>query len=74
MATERRRMIDSLVYYRLGQAESLMARAKKMVEVKVPRSRHSPPVQELLDEMTAWDREVRTLIKESLLEEHDGGD
>ena len=77
MATERRRMIDSLVYYRLGQAESLIARARKHVEDRAARAPGGKPpamLTDLLDEMKAWDREVRTLIKESLLEEREGGE
>lgn len=68
-------MIDSLVYYRLGQAESLMARAAKTIEARVPSrpSARSPKVDDLLNEIKKWDREVRTLIKESLLEEREGG-
>lgn len=67
-------MIDSLVYYRLGQAESLMARASKIIEARVPSrpTERGPIVADLLNEMKKWDREVRTLIKESLLEESKG--
>lgn len=76
MATERRRMIDSLVYFYLGQAESLLERAGKHVDDRIKRAPGNRPPQhmtDLRDEMLAWSKEVRKLITESLLEERDGG-